>query len=105
MKILFIGDVVGDNGRELLLKRLPTIKKEYSCDVCIVNGENSNESGTGMTKADADDIFAVYVCQYFVNLKKWVFVIFHKCGAHKVYHIQCGSAKVNLAYATAFFGV
>ena len=58
MKILFIGDVVGDNGRELLLKRLPAIKKEYSCDVCIVNGENSNESGTGMTKADADDIFA-----------------------------------------------
>ena len=58
LKILFIGDVVGDNGRELLLKRLPAIKKEYSCDVCIVNGENSNESGTGMTKADADDIFA-----------------------------------------------
>lgn len=58
MKILFIGDVVGQNGVDMLRKGLPQLKKEYSCDVCIVNGENSNENGTGMNSRDAQDIFA-----------------------------------------------
>lgn len=58
MKILFIGDVVGQNGVNMLRKGLPQLKKEYSCDVCIVNGENSNENGTGMNSRDAQDIFA-----------------------------------------------
>ena len=58
MKILFVGDVVGENGVNLLRKVLPELKKEYSCDICIVNGENSNESGTGMNSRDAQDIFA-----------------------------------------------
>lgn len=57
MKILFIGDVVGINGVNLLRKGLPGLKKEYDVDVCIVNGENSNESGTGMNSRDAQDIF------------------------------------------------
>lgn len=58
MRILFIGDVVGQNGVDMLRKGLPQLKKEYSCDVCIVNGENSNENGTGMNSRDAQDIFA-----------------------------------------------
>lgn len=58
MKILFIGDVVGTNGVDILRKGLPLLKKQYNCDICIVNGENSNESGTGMNKKDADSIFA-----------------------------------------------
>ena len=58
MNILFIGDVVGENGVNLLRKGLPALKKEYSSDVCIVNGENSNESGTGMNSRDAQDVFA-----------------------------------------------
>ena len=32
MKILFIGDVVGVNGVNLLRKGLPELKKEYGCD-------------------------------------------------------------------------
>ena len=58
VKILFIGDVVGENGKRMLRITLPSIKKEYGADICIVNGENSNESGTGMSKRDAEDIFA-----------------------------------------------
>lgn len=58
MKILFIGDIVGTNGVDILRRGLPQLKKEYGCDVCIVNGENSNESGTGMNKRDAQAIFA-----------------------------------------------
>lgn len=58
MKILFIGDVVGSNGINLLRKGLPKLKAQYKPDVCIVNGENSNESGKGINKQDAGDIFA-----------------------------------------------
>lgn len=58
MRILFIGDVVGQNGVDMLRKGLPQLKKEYGCDVCIVNGENSNENGTGINSRDAQDIFA-----------------------------------------------
>lgn len=58
MNILFIGDVVGNNGRRRLLNNLPRLKKHYNTDLCIVNGENSNESGTGITRSDAADIFA-----------------------------------------------
>ena len=58
MNILFIGDVVGDSGRRRLLSNLPQLKKHYNADLCIVNGENSNESGTGITRSDASDIFA-----------------------------------------------
>ena len=41
MKTLFIADVVGRGGTELLLKRLPALKTEYKPDLTIVNGENA----------------------------------------------------------------
>ncbi|MBQ3009449.1 MAG: YmdB family metallophosphoesterase [Oscillospiraceae bacterium] len=50
--------MVGSNGIDLLQRGLPQLKKEYRPDVCIVNGENSNESGKGINKNDADAIFA-----------------------------------------------
>ncbi len=58
MKILFIGDVVGENGVNLLQKGLPRLKAQYKPDVTIVNGENSHENGKGINKSDADGIFA-----------------------------------------------
>ncbi len=56
MRIVFIGDVVGSNGIDILRRRLPSVKKRYNADVCIVNGENSHPSGTGMTRAEAREI-------------------------------------------------
>ena len=53
MKILFIGDVVGENGQDLLAKALPELKSEHKPDITIVNGENSHKSGTGITENDA----------------------------------------------------
>lgn len=41
MNILFIGDIVGAYGREIVRNILPEIKKEYLIDVTIANGENS----------------------------------------------------------------
>ncbi len=58
MKILFIGDVIGTNGVDILRKGLPAIKKQYKPDITIVNGENSHENGKGLTQRGSEDIFA-----------------------------------------------
>lgn len=58
MRILAVGDVVSDNGCRFLRKVLPEIKKEYSIDLCVVNGENSHISN-GITPSSADYIFSV----------------------------------------------
>ena len=41
INILFVGDVFGRTGREVLSQKLPVLIKEYSIDCCIVNGENA----------------------------------------------------------------
>lgn len=57
MNILAIGDVVGTSGCEFLRRHLPSLKKTYGIDLCIVNGENSAE-GNGITPASATHIFS-----------------------------------------------
>ena len=49
MKIIFIGDIVGKEARETLIKKIPDIKSRYNSDVIIANAENS-ASGYGLTK-------------------------------------------------------
>ncbi|WNF35380.1 TIGR00282 family metallophosphoesterase [Bacillaceae bacterium IKA-2] len=49
MKILFIGDVVGSPGREMIATYLPKLKSKYKPTITIVNGENS-ASGKGITE-------------------------------------------------------
>lgn len=48
MKILFCGDVVGRNGRDVVLKQIPLLRQEHEIDVVVVNGENS-AGGFGIT--------------------------------------------------------
>lgn len=50
MKILFIGDVVGSPGREMVKEFLPKLKEKYRPTVTIVNGENA-ASGKGITES------------------------------------------------------
>lgn len=49
MKILFIGDVVGSLGREMIHEYLPRLKKKYKPQLSIINGENA-ASGRGITE-------------------------------------------------------
>lgn len=49
MKILFLGDVVGQSGRKGVEDALVSLKKEHEIDLVIVNGENSAH-GKGITK-------------------------------------------------------
>lgn len=47
MKLLFIGDIVGRPGREVLENNLTLLEQEYEIDFTIVNGENAT-GGFGM---------------------------------------------------------
>ncbi len=56
MKILAIGDVVSDAGLNMVKKHLNKIKKDYSVDFTIANGENCRDRG--LTPNDANDLYA-----------------------------------------------
>ena len=49
MKILFIGDVVGKPGRDILKKQISRLKDKYNPTFMLVNGENA-ANGRGLTK-------------------------------------------------------
>src|SRR5271169_3880315 len=57
MKILFIGDIVGSPGREIVTGRLADIVQTRQIDLVIANGENS-ASGFGITPRIAEQLFA-----------------------------------------------
>ena len=48
MNILFIGDIVGKSGRDIVSSLLYSLKEEYDIDLVIANGENSAH-GKGIT--------------------------------------------------------
>lgn len=53
MRLLFVGDVVGAGGCRFIEENIYKIKKDYSIDVTVINGENSAQ-GSGIDKASAD---------------------------------------------------
>ncbi len=56
MKILFLGDIVGNPGREAIFKLLPGIKSAYKIDLTIANAENA-AGGAGITPSVAEELF------------------------------------------------
>lgn len=60
MKVLFIGDIVGDLGIDAVEKYLPRLKKKYQIDVVIANGENAAK-GRGITKRIYQDLLMMGV--------------------------------------------
>ena len=57
MRILFLGDVVGNSGCSKILNNLLNQIKLNKIDFVIVNGENSDTSGVGLTKDICQDFF------------------------------------------------
>jgi len=55
LRILFVGDVVGRPGRSAVGALLPSLRKELSVDLAIVNGENA-AGGAGLTADIAREI-------------------------------------------------
>jgi hypothetical protein len=55
VKILALGDVVGNIGRQALRSRIPYLRQEWGIDFVIANGENS-AGGVGITTSTLSDI-------------------------------------------------
>lgn len=60
MKILFIGDIVGQPGRNAVKTLLPKLREQHALDFIIANGENS-AGGSGVTPKTAGEIFSAGV--------------------------------------------
>ena len=50
MNILILGDVCGPAGRKIIKEKLPQLIKKKKIDFVILNGENADDSGVGITK-------------------------------------------------------
>ncbi len=57
MKILFLGDIVGNPGREAFAKHVPAMRKNGEADVVIANAENA-AGGSGITENVARELFS-----------------------------------------------
>ncbi|MGA0900428.1 MAG: TIGR00282 family metallophosphoesterase [Luteolibacter sp.] len=55
IRILFLGDVVGEPGRSTVIEQLPVLKEREQVDFIIVNGENA-AGGRGITPKIAIDL-------------------------------------------------
>ncbi len=55
IRILFLGDIVGEPGRKAVIEQLPILKQAEGLDFIIVNGENS-AGGKGITPKIAIDL-------------------------------------------------
>jgi metallophosphoesterase (TIGR00282 family) len=56
VRILFIGDIVGRSGRNVVLELLPALIRDWQLDFVAINGENA-AGGFGITESTAQDIF------------------------------------------------
>ena len=57
VKLLFIGDIVGQPGRRAVKELVPKLREAHGLDFVIANGENS-AGGNGITPAIASELFS-----------------------------------------------
>jgi len=57
VKLLFIGDIVGQPGRNAVKTLLPGLRERYALDFVVANGENS-AGGNGITPRIAEELFS-----------------------------------------------
>ena len=58
MNILFLGDIIGKPGRDVVHSELRALKQSLKLDLVIANGENA-AGGFGLTRAIAEEFFAL----------------------------------------------
>ena len=57
MKILFLGDVVGVSGMSVVLNNLLDIIQKQKINFVVINAENADDSGVGLTEEICKDLF------------------------------------------------
>ncbi|HEX4862190.1 MAG TPA: TIGR00282 family metallophosphoesterase [Rhizomicrobium sp.] len=60
MRILFIGDIIGKPGRDVVAEELPRLRDTLRLDFVIANGENA-AGGFGLTRATSNELFGAGV--------------------------------------------
>lgn len=60
MRVLFLGDIVGRSGREVVFNQVPQLRRDQGLDFVVVNGENA-ASGFGLTPQICEDLYAAGV--------------------------------------------
>jgi len=56
VRVLFLGDVMGEAGRKAVLRHVPRLRIDLALDFVVVNGENS-AAGFGITESTARELF------------------------------------------------
>ena len=57
MKILILGDLMGNSGKKAIQEHLRKIIKDKKIEFTIINGENAAEDGKGITKDITEELF------------------------------------------------
>ena len=57
MRILFLGDIVGPSGCNVVKRFLPDIIKKKNLDFVVANGENAADNGLGLTEKISKELF------------------------------------------------
>lgn len=70
LKVLFIGDIFGKPGRDIIKEYLPRLKEEYSVDLIIANAENSAH-GKGTTPRILSQLMEVGVNFFTLGNHSW----------------------------------
>ncbi len=60
MRLLFCGDLVGRAGRDVVVERLPGLRRDLGLDFVVANGENA-AGGFGITQKICDELYAAGV--------------------------------------------
>jgi 2',3'-cyclic-nucleotide 2'-phosphodiesterase len=55
MNILLLGDIFGPSGRKVIIEKLPGLIIKKKIDFVVLNGENSADTGVGITKKNFDE--------------------------------------------------
>ena len=56
MRLLYLGDVVGRAGRDVVCEKLPGIRERLNLDFVVVNGENAAH-GFGITPKICEEFY------------------------------------------------
>ena len=91
LKLLFIGDIVGRPGRDIVNERLGSLRAEHAIDFVIANGENA-AAGAGITAAIAQSLLgagidAITLGDHVWDQREW---------AHEITRIERVCRPANL---------
>ncbi|MFZ9682237.1 MAG: TIGR00282 family metallophosphoesterase [Cephaloticoccus sp.] len=94
LKLLFIGDIVGRPGRDIVNERLAALRTEHAVDFVVANGENA-AAGAGITGAIAQSLLgagvdAITLGDHVWDQREW---------AHEITRIEHVCRPANLPAA------